>query len=60
MMPKCQSCQVHDNAVSRGDENVCAQDEMGTIAGAAGMMQLARMKRGGVKGGERFRGRLNK
>lgn len=42
MMPKCQSCQVHDNVASRGDENVCAQDEMGTIAGAAGMMQLAR------------------
>lgn len=39
MMPKCQSCQVHDNAMSRGDENVYAQDEMGTIVGAAGMMQ---------------------
>lgn len=25
--------------MSRGDENVYAQDEMGTIVGAAGMMQ---------------------
>lgn len=48
MMPKCQSCQAHDNAVSRGDENVYA-DETGTIVDAAGYGAA----RGGARGDEK-------